>query len=434
MFDNIHGGGETVALLLDFLTHNFITLMILASLTVTIFVNKRLAVPATGYFAAGIVTLLLITVVDTVGFQLEQGRLFIGEADRLYQLRVAMTALQFILRPLVIMILSFIVIPNKKSLPLYAIPAIINAVVYISACFGSTAAELIDVASRWNRSVIGMTVYYTEIYYLFLLMMFSIIYFKWDELKRSVIVLMIVLQFILATVLDGFGIIRGYTNVIFAMGMLEYYFYLSVVYQYEINEAIAQKELKHRLSLLRTQIHPHFIINALSIIRSLVRRDTQRAVQGIDAFSDYLKVHIRAIQTDELIDFEQELRHVNAYLSLVQADRSRQIDIRYDIQVTDFMLPPLSLEPIIENAVKYGTGKDNGIIVISTQEAEGAVRICVSDNGTGNSEQSKTIKSTGIGLSNTRQRLAIQCGGTLETEQTDSGMFVTITIPREVKA
>ena len=83
-----------MALLLDYLTHNFITLMILASLTVTIFVNKRLAVPATGYFAAGIVTLLLITVVDTVGFQLEQGRLFIGEADRLYQLRVAMTALQ----------------------------------------------------------------------------------------------------------------------------------------------------------------------------------------------------------------------------------------------------------------------------------------------------------------------------------------------------
>lgn len=426
-----------MALLLDFLTHNFITLMILISLGVTIFVNKRLAVPATGYFAAGIVTLLLITVVDTVGFHLEQGILFLSDSSRQYQLCVVMTALQYILRPLVIMILSFIVIPNKKSLPLYAIPAVLNAAVYIYACFGSTAAELIDAGSRWHRSVIGMTVYYTEIFYLFLLMLFSIIYFKWDELKRSVIVLMIVLQFILAAVLDGFGIIRGYTNVIFAMGMLEYYFYLSVVYQYEINEAIAQKELtitKHRLSLLRTQMHPHFIINALSIIRSLVRRDTQRAVQGIDAFSDYLKVHIRAIQTDELIDFEQELRHVNAYLSLVQADRSRQIDIRYDLQVTDFMLPPLSLEPIIENAVKYGTGKDNGVITISTQEAEGAVRIRVSDNGTGNPEQSKTIKSTGIGLSNTRQRLSLQCGGTLETEQTDSGMFVTITIPREVNA
>ena len=426
-----------MALLLDFFTHNFITLMILISLSVTIFVNKRLAVPATGYFAAGIVTLLLITVVNTVGFYLEQGEIFLSDSNRQYPLRVAMTALQYILRPLVIMLLSFIVIPNKKSLPLYAIPAVLNAVVYISACFGSTAAELIDVGSRWHKSVIGMTVYYTESFYLFLLMMFSILYFKWDELKRSVIVLMIVIQFILATVLDEFGIIPGYNNVIFAMGMLEYYFYLSVVYQHEMNEAIAQKELtitKHKLSLLRTQMHPHFIINALSIIRSLVRRDTQRTVQSIDAFTDYLKVHIRAVQTDELIDFEQELRHINAYLSLVQADRSRRIDIRYDIQVTDFMLPPLSLEPIIENAVKYGTGKDNGVIVISTREADNAVRICVSDNGTGNPEQSKTLESTGIGLPNTRQRLALQCGGTLETEQMDSGMFVTITIPREVNA
>ena len=426
-----------MALLLDFFTHNFITLMILISLSVTIFVNKRLAVPATGYFAAGIVTLLLITVVDTVGCYLEQGEIILSDSNRQYPLRVAMTALQYILRPLVIMILSFIVIPNKKSLPLYAIPAVLNAVVYISACFGSTAAELIDVGSRWHKSVIGMTVYYTENFYLFLLMMFSILYFKWDELKRSVIVLMIVIQFILATVLDEFGIIPGYNNVIFAMGMLEYYFYLSVVYQHEMNEAIAQKELtitKHKLSLLRTQMHPHFIINALSIIRSLVRRDTQRAVQSIDAFTDYLKVHIRAVQTDELIDFEQELRHINAYLSLVQADRSRRIDIRYDIQVTDFMLPPLSLEPIIENAVKYGTGKDNGVIVISTREADNAVRICVSDNGTGNPEQSKTLESTGIGLPNTRQRLALQCGGTMETEQMDSGMFVTITIPREVNA
>ena len=426
-----------MALLLDFFTHNFITLMILISLSVTIFVNKRLAVPATGYFAAGIVTLLLITVVDTVGCYLEQGEIILSDSNRQYPLRVAMTALQYILRPLVIMLLSFIVIPNKKSLPLYAIPAVLNAVVYISACFGSTAAELIDVGSRWHKSVIGMTVYYTESFYLFLLMMFSILYFKWDELKRSVIVLMIVIQFILATVLDEFGIIPGYNNVIFAMGMLEYYFYLSVVYQHEMNEAIAQKELtitKHKLSLLRTQMHPHFIINALSIIRSLVRRDTQRTVQSIDAFTDYLKVHIRAVQTDELIDFEQELRHINAYLSLVQADRSRRIDIRYDIQVTDFMLPPLSLEPIIENAVKYGTGKDNGVIVISTREADNAVRICVSDNGTGNPEQSKTLESTGIGLPNTRQRLALQCGGTLETEQMDSGMFVTITIPREVNA
>lgn len=423
-----------MAVLLSFLTHNYIAVMILLSFSLTIIVNKRLAVPATNYFAAGIITLFLIIFVDTVIFNLEENAIFSTAPDRQYKLLIIMTALDFILRPLVIMILSFIVIPNKKRLPLFAIPAIVNAVVYISSCFGETAAQLVDKSSIWHRSVIGMTVYYTEIFYLFLLMMFSIIYFKWDELKRSVIVLVIGLQFILVTVLEGIGVLREYTNAILALGMLEYYFYLSVVYQHEINESIMLKELtiaQQKISLLRTQMHPHFIINVLSIIRSLVKRDTQRAVQCIDAFSDYLKVHIRAIQTDELIDFDNELRHVKAYLSLVQADRSRQIDVLYDLKATDFTLPPLSLEPIVENAVKYGTGKENGVIVISTQESDNFVSICVADNGTGNPEQNKQVKSTGIGISNTRQRLAIQCGGTLETKQTDGGMLVTITIPKQ---
>ena len=421
-----------MALLLDFLTHNYIALMILLSLSVTIIVNKKTAVSSKGYFAAGILVLFFIMVADTLCFQIKQGTLFANNPDLQYRMHIAMTALGFILRPPVIMILSFIVIPDNKFRLPFAAPALVNAIVYILSCFGSTAAELIDEGSHWHRSLAGMTVYYAEIFYLFLLMLFSIIYFKWDEFKRSIMVLLIVLQFILVTVLEGFGILHGFTNAIMAMGILEYYFYLSVIYQHEISESISNKELKitqNRISLLRTQMHPHFIINALSIIRSLVKRDTDRAVQSIDNFADYLRVHIRAIQTDGLIDFEQELRHVNAYLSLVQADRSRTIDVRYDLKTTDFCLPPLSLEPIVENAVKYGTGKDNGIISISTNKTPSAVLIRVADNGTGDPAQMQKPKSTGIGISNTRQRLAMQCGGTLSTEQTEQGMLVTITIP-----
>ncbi|MBQ9227657.1 MAG: histidine kinase [Eubacterium sp.] len=422
-------------MLTNFLAGNFIALIILLSLSVTIVVNKQLAVPATGYFAAGILTLLIIIIADGVRFFTERGSMFAENEELQFHLRVIIAALDNILQPIVIMILAFIVLPNKKYLVLFAVPAAINIAVYVSACFGSTAYDLIDISSRWHTSFIGMTVNYTIIFYLFLLMLFSVIYFKWDEFKRSGIVLLIVLQIVLVIVLEGFNIVRGYTNAILAMGILEYYFYLSVIHQHEMNDAIMQKELtitKHKTSLLRTQMHPHFIINALSIIRSLVRRDTPRAVQCIDAFADYLKVHIRAIETDELIDFEQELRHVNAYLSLVQADRSRTIDIQYHLQVKDFRLPPLSLEPIIENAVKYGTGKDNGVIVISTQETDDNIQITVADNGTGNPEQNAQIKGTGIGIANTRQRLALQCEGTLDTEQTENGMTVTMTIPRKL--
>ena len=425
-----------MSLLLEYLVHNYLTLMILLSLTVTIIVNRRLAVPATNYFVLGILTLLLITVADTVNYQITSGVLFKNDYRLQFTIRITTTALGFILRPLVLMILSFIVIPNKKYIFLFSIPALANAVVYIFACFGTTAYDLIDETSRWHRSFFGMSVHYAEIFYLFLLLLFSIIYFKWDELKRSIIVFLIVLQFIIVTILDAFGILKDYINPVLAMGMLEYYFYLSVIYQHEMHDSIMQKELtitQHKISLLRSQMHPHFIINALSIMRSLVKRDTTKAVECIDAFADYLNVHIHAIQTDGLIDFSQELRHVNAYLSLVQADRSRQIDVRYDLEVTDFFLPPLSLEPFIENAVKYGTGKDNGVITISTKKTDGAVQITVSDNGTGNPEHNQKNKGTGIGISNTRQRLFIQCGGSLETKQSDDGMSVIITIPNNIE-
>jgi LytS/YehU family sensor histidine kinase len=102
----------------------------------------------------------------------------------------------------------------------------------------------------------------------------------------------------------------------------------------------------------------------------------------------------------------------------------------YDLKITDFRLPPLSLEPLIENAVKYGTGLDSGVITISTEETPTEIQICVADNGTGDPAQPKKPESTGIGLSNTRQRLSMICGGTLSANRTDSGMKVTITIPK----
>ena len=123
---------------------------------------------------------------------------------------------------------------------------------------------------------------------------------------------------------------------------------------------------------------------------------------------------------------------MKAYLSLVLADTARQIDIRYDLKTTDFKLPPLTLEPLIENAVKYGTGKENGYICISTLETEeGVILISVEDSGSDIPPTEKSKESTGVGINNTRLRLALQCGGSLTTEQKpDGGMTATIQIPK----
>ena len=422
-------------MLLNFFLYNFLPLMLLLSLTVMLIINKKLAVPATGYFYAGILLQLILTVSNTANSWAENQLLFPEQQDQQYRVLVITSVLSYVLRPVIIMIIAFIVIPERKYRLPCSIPALLNAFVYSYMGSESHADILMDKQHPWHKSIIGFTIYYTEIFYLFLLMFFTIVYFKWDQLKRSAIVLLICIQSVLVAVLEETGLVTGYADAISAACMLEYYFYLSLIYQSEMQNMISQKELmlaQQKTSLLRTQIHPHFILNSLSIIRSLVKRDPQKAVACIDAFADYLNVHIRAINFDDIIDFEEELRHVKAYLSLVLADTARQIDIRYDLKTTDFKLPPLTLEPLIENAVKYGTGKENGYICISTLETEeGVILISVEDSGSDIPPTEKSKESTGVGINNTRLRLALQCGGSLTTEQKpDGGMTATIQIPK----
>lgn len=165
-------------------------------------------------------------------------------------IRTTMAAIGYILRLVIIMIQVFITAPKMgKSKPLLALPAIIN----------------------------------------------GIIYFRTENIKRSAIVFLIVIQAVIVAILEGTNILPGYTSPIMALGMLEYYFYLSIIYQNEIRETLAEHQLRltrQRMTLLRNQIQPHFIFNSLSVIRSLAKRDSQKAVSSIDSFSDYLKAHI----------------------------------------------------------------------------------------------------------------------------------------------
>ena len=300
-----------MALLLDCFLDNFITLSLLAGLTVMIIINRKLAVPATGSFISGIVVLLLLSVVNSVRGWLDADMIFAGKPDAQYQLEIVITAASYVLRPLVIMIEAFVVMPNKKYRIPCMIPAAINAAVYLSMCFGTNADVLIDPFDPWHKGIVGFTIYYTELFYLFCLMMFSIIFFKWAEMKHSGIVVLMIVQSILVSVLEEVGVFSGYSNAVFAFCQVEYYFYLSAIYQKEMQAEVAKKELmlaQQKLTMLRSQIHPHFILNSLSIIRSLVKRDTKKAVSCIDDFADYLNIHVRAFRFDEIITFEEELQ------------------------------------------------------------------------------------------------------------------------------
>ena len=133
-----------------------------------------------------------------------------------------------------------------------------------------------------------------------------------------------------------------------------------------------------------------------------------------------------------MIAFDQELENVRAYLALAQADYTRKVEVIYDLQELDFRLPQLSLEPIVENAIKHGTGPNGGTISISTWSTIDSYVLTVSDSGTGEYDLTeKQKKRLGVGIANTRSRLASLCGGTLEMDKHTDGTVIRITIPKD---
>ena len=412
-----------------YFSQNFMTLMILFALGTIALINKHDRIPATNLFKMTTVMLLAITIVDTLNNSS-------SITDK--WTHTSLSTLAYILRPFIIMNEVFIIIPEKKFRPWCAIPAIANAAVFSTALFGSRIAFWIDDNCNWHSGPLHHMIYVSQIVYVLLLLVFSGVYFKRKNIKQSILVLAIVIQAVIAAIIEYTNALTGYTNAITALCMLEYYIYLSLIYQQEMREIIAQKELdiaKSNLLVLRNQIQPHFIYNTLSIIRSLARRDGKMAVQCIDTFSKYLKSHIGAIQKADLVLFENELENVKVYLSLVQIDYTNKVEIVYDLEVTDFLIPPLSLEPIVENAVDHGISRGGGKLTISTREDKenGTVTVIIADNGTARNDkdiEEYTPIHNGIGLENTRKRLALQCSGTLDLNITDSGAAVTIVMPK----
>lgn len=213
---------------------------------------------------------------------------------------------------------------------------------------------------------------------------------------------------------------------------------VAVNYQASIRAKKLEAELKEiRLSLAMSRIKPHFIYNSLNSIYHLCDKDIEMAQQAISDFSDYLQRSLGAIDRTTLISFEEELKHIKAYLKLEQLRFGKDLNVVYHIETSEFMLPALSVQPLVENAVKHGIcqKEDGGTLILTVRECPDCFEIIVSDDGAGFvAEQENKEKGTHIGIQNVRQRLHIMCNAVLEIKsELGKGTTSTIYIPKENK-
>ncbi|WP_051197207.1 sensor histidine kinase [Butyrivibrio sp. XBB1001] len=203
------------------------------------------------------------------------------------------------------------------------------------------------------------------------------------------------------------------------------------------NQEKQLQDLRTRIAI--SQIKPHFLYNALNSIYVLCDKDTDKAKEMVNSLSEYLRANIASIDADKPIPFEKELEHTKVYLEIEKARFKDRFNVAYDIQVTDFEIPALTVQPLVENAVKHGLCKRNygapGTVTIATVEDNGVVKVIISDNGTGFDldEYNSRVRTEGehIGLMNVKKRLEIMENARMEiSSNIGQGTTVEITIPR----
>lgn len=194
-----------------------------------------------------------------------------------------------------------------------------------------------------------------------------------------------------------------------------------------------QKEIANQNAhILVLQMRPHFIYNTMTSIYYLCEQDPNKAKQVTLDFTTYLRKNFAAIASEETIAISEELEHTHAYLAVEQAQFEETLFVTFDTPHTLFRVPPLTLQPIVENAVKHGmVASDKPIhITVRTRKTATASEIIVEDDGPG--YQPKDDNEPHIALNNIRQRLEMMCKGTLEIYSGDEGgTVVKITIPSE---
>ena len=192
-----------------------------------------------------------------------------------------------------------------------------------------------------------------------------------------------------------------------------------------------QREIaQERASVMVLQMRPHFIYNTLMSIYSLCRLDPEKARQVTKDFTDYLRRNFKAVASNSAVPFTTELEHTRAYLAVEQAQYGNKLIVDYNTPYIQFHLPPLTLQPIVENAVKHGLDPEGEPLRISirTRRTDAGTEITVEDTGPGFDPADESKPHTT--LANIQQRLEMMCRGTLEIISREvGGTRVTIRVP-----
>ena len=350
-------------------------------------------------------------------------------------IHTTLSALGYSLRPAILLLYIIIVSPERKCLPEMVL-VIVNALLYFSAYFWPITFWWSD-DMRWMSGPLRNACLFVSLFLLAELAWISVRKFR-DEPGREFLLPMFSVIVIIVTVLLDYNAggkrqIISFLTIGIVTGDLFFYLWLHLQF---VREHEKDLQAEQRIRIMISQIQPHFLFNTLTSIRALCRTDPEKAEQVTTLFSNYLRQNLDSLESEELIPLKKELEHVRIYAE-IEMTRFPNVRVEYDIRDEDFSVPALTIQPLVENAIRHGVRiRDRGLVEVATRRTAEGHEILIRDNGAGfDVEKASEGSGTHIGLRNVRERIEKMCHGSLQiSSEAGEGTEIVILIPGDPAA
>lgn len=418
-------------IVVEYLRNCYPTVMVLLTIIVMVELTKR-----SGIFekTGRIYIMVLLTFALSL---LEFAEIWIDEHNLNYRLLFYKAMLIYSLYPMVALLFYYFTSDVKHKFLIF-IPQLINIIINVLDLFGTRLIYYYYEDHGYEGGPLDFLPFAVEIFYVVLIGVYSVRILNGKNKSKGIIMAFCMVTIIFAQFLTNFDMPSIYLPTIIAIEILVYYFYIAAIQYNENKDALVESELaleRNRNNLLLAQIKPHFINSNLAVIRSLCYEEPEKAVEMLDHFSGYLRENIQQIDDMQLVSFEREMESVDNFVYLEMQRFPDKIEVIKDIRVNDFFVPPLSVQTIVENAIRHGismTGK-KGTVRISTLAKDNNIIVKIEDNGKGFDVDSVEFDGINhVGIKNVANRLKRILNGKIKVEsEVGYGTTVTFYIPRE---
>ena len=250
--------------------------------------------------------------------------------------------------------------------------------------------------------------------------------------RETMVLMSMPILFLAATLAEPLsqGIELRYPAIVLEFLIVYTQHHLELEIKQEIQET---KGMQQRMSLATGRMKPHYIYNILTTIYYLCESAPEKAQSAVGLFSEYLRSTLEAMERKELVEFSWELKEIRNYLALEKLRFGDRLNVEYDVEYDEFMLPPLTIQPLVENAVDHGiAATENGgtVRIVTRKLSDGGAQIRIHDNGAGFDVSELESQEFGHeGISNVRERLRREVGGDVTiTSSPGKGTTAMITI------